>query len=182
MTLVPADPARSIRSATGRRQNRVPHPCRGFWRQGGVFDFLDSRENPEVKIPTLSLQKPEGQGWAPLHLWTARNVISYTALAATLLNPVILTSAQAVGGTVRRPAAFPLWTGSHSFPPTASRHPQSYGPSSGFRRTQDDIKFCSSFAVGLTSNDRILSTLTSPAADGRIAARYHPSHVFRSLR
>jgi hypothetical protein len=57
---------------------------------------------------------------------------------ATLLNPVILTSAQEVGGTVRRPAAFPLWTGSHLFPPTASRHPQSYGPSSGFRRTQGD--------------------------------------------
>ena len=138
MTLVPADPARSIRSATGRRQNRVPHPCRGFWRQGGVFDFLDSRENPEVKIPTLSLQKPEGQGWGtPSSLDSAKCHFLHGTRGNT---PKPCHPDERARGRRDRTTAgcVPVVDGEPLFPPTASRHPQSYGPSFGFRRTQGD--------------------------------------------
>lgn len=65
--LATAGPGRNLRSATEpRRTSRVPHPSRGFCERVGFL--ICGRNyfvvvNKEVKILTLSLQKPEGEGW-----------------------------------------------------------------------------------------------------------------------
>jgi hypothetical protein len=71
-------------------------PLSHFLRQGGAFDFggdlvkslSQEIQISQVKIPTLSLQKTEGQGWGTHYVLTVLNVISFAGLPVSCFQSV----------------------------------------------------------------------------------------------